>query len=502
MLRRLALLPIAVLACASACKKEPAQSPPREDPAGKSPTGATATAADGDAKAAAAAKAKAEGEAACKKAKLEGVLSWIADDYPAALACAKARNLPLVLDLWAPWCHTCLSMQQIVFTDPSFAADAPRFVFAALDTDRDANAAPVAKFPPAAWPTFYVVSPDEAVLARFVGAASTAQFHAFLDAGARAHAGGTAGPDTRLLAAERALAAKDLATAEQELTAALAAAPRDWARRPDALVSLIGAKQKRGDMIGCVELAERSMGDTGSAASATDFLYFAAACATALVEPADKADKGARPDAATVARVKRLREAAVARWQKLIDDPAAPLTVDDRSDAMANLREALVALGKKADARAVAERQRALLDETAAKAGSPMGAMTYNWPRAEVYAFLERPLELVPALEKSARDLPDEYDPPARLGWIYWKGGKLDEAAKWTDAALKLVYGPRKVRVLNQRASIAAQAGDRAAERAARAEIVKTLEALPPSQTTPDAIEKARATLADLDAKR
>lgn len=485
--RWLALLPIAVLACK---KEPPAQPPPREDPA-------AAAKAKAEAEAQARAKAKADGEAACAKARPEGVLAWIEDDYPAALACARARDLPLVLDLWAPWCHTCLSMQSTVFTDKSFQADAARFVFASLDTDRDANAAPVAKFPPAAWPTFYVIGPDEAVLARFVGAASVAQFHAFLDAGARARTGGAAGADAHLLAAERALAGKDLATAEQELAAALAAAPPDWPRRPDALVSLIGTRHKRGDLTGCVEIAEKSLGETGSAASATDFLYHATACAADLLE-AKGDDAPARPDPALAARIKKLREAAVARWQKLVDDAAAPLSIDDRSDAMANLRETLVALGRKAEARAVAERQRALLDDAAAKATSPMAAMTYNWPRAEVYAFLERPLELVPALEKSARDLPAEYDPPARLGWIYWKGKKLDEAARWTDAALRLVYGPRKVRVLTQRAEIAAQAGDRAAERAARAEIVKTLEALPPGQTTPEAIEKAKQTLAGL----
>ena len=43
-----------------------------------------------------------------------------------------------------------------------------------------------------------------------------------------------------------------------------------------------------------------------------------------------------------------------------------------------------------------------------------------------MYLYLGVPLELVPALEKSAADLPEEYDPPYRLAWIYWKDGKLD----------------------------------------------------------------------------
>lgn len=480
MARRLALVVIALVALA-ACKKE--KEPGTEAVPRKDEPAATAVKPAQPEKAA----------DPCAKAKPEGLLAWIHDDYPAALACAKAKNLPLVLDLWAPWCHTCLSMQTTVFTDKSFAPDAQRFVFAALDTDRDANAPAVAKFPLSAWPTFYVVGPDEGVLARFVGAASVTQFHAFLDAGARAKAQGAAGPDAFLLAAENALAKKDLEAAVPSLIAALGAAPADWPRRPDALVSLIGALHKQGELAKCVQLAEQSMADTGSAASATDFLIHAMGCAEAALEKTDPA--------VTPARVKKLREAAVARLQKLVDDPAAPLSVDDRSDAMANLREWLVELDRKAAAKAVAEKQRALLDEAAAKAPTPIAAMTYNWPRAEVYVFLERPLDLVPALERSVRDLPKEYDPAARLGWVYWKAGKLDEAAKWTDAALKLVYGPRRARTLAQRAEIAAKQGDKAAERAARAEIVKTLEALPPSQTTPEAIEKAKQALAALGDK-
>ncbi|MBA3396983.1 MAG: thioredoxin family protein [Deltaproteobacteria bacterium] len=427
----------------------------------------------------------------CTKAHAEGPLAWFRDDYAAALACAQQNKLPLVVDLWAPWCHTCLSMKSTVFQDPSFAATASKFVFVALDTDREVNAAAVDKFPIAAWPTFYVIGPDEAVLARFVGAASVAQFHAFLETGTRALAGGAAGPDAHLLAAERAVAAEDFATAETELTAALAAAPADWPRKADALVSLISSKHKRKDLVGCVELAEKALDETGTAASATDFLYRAMACATELAKDST--------DAAVLARVQKLRERAVARWQKLVDDPAAALSIDDRSDAMANLREALIVLGRKDEAKAVAEKQRALVDDAAAKAPTPMAAMTYLWPRAELYVFLERPLDLVPDVEKLAAALPKEYDPPARLGWLYFKAGKLDDAAKWTDRALLLAYGPRKVRVLTQRADIAKAQGDRSAERLFREEIVKTLERLPPGQATPAVITKAKQSLTDLD---
>ncbi len=423
---------------------------------------------------------------ACAKATAHGPLSWIEDDYPAALACAKSKDVPLVIDLWAPWCHTCLSMQTTVFMDPSFEAAANKFVFATIDTDREANAPVVAKLPLSAWPTFYVLAADETVLARYVGGASLAQFHAFLDAGAKAVTG-VAGADQHLLAAERALAKKDLATADTELTAALAAAPPAWVRRPDALVSLIQLKNKRNDIRGCISLATASINDTGSSASATDFVGIALECAETL----------AKNDAAGAAAVRAL---AIVRLEKLLAEEASTLSLDDRSDAMIYLRAALLSDDRKADATAVAEKQAALLADAAAKAPTPKAAMTYNWHLAEVHVFLGRPLDAVAALEKSARDLPGEYDPPARLGWVFLKGDKLADAATWTDKAIALAYGPRKARVLAQRAEIAAKQGDAKAERSYREQVVALWSSLPPGQASPDALAKAKKALAQVDA--
>jgi tetratricopeptide (TPR) repeat protein len=418
----------------------------------------------------------------CGKATVEGPLAWIADDYGSALACARQKKVPVVVDIWAPWCHTCLSMQSTVFVDPSFAKDKDRFVFVKLDGDKEINARALGKLSISAWPTFYVVGQDETVLARWVGAASVGQFHDFLDAGARATAGGQAASDAHLLSAQRALAAKDSASADTELAAALAAAPETWPRRAEALGSLIMTKWKRSDLPGCLDVAEKHMDETGNTAAASDFLVTAMSCAEASEKDA--------PD-----RVKALREKAVARWKQLLAESASPMSVDDRSDAMASTREALEALGNKDEAHIVAEKQRAMLDDAAAKAATPFAAMTYNWPRAEVYVYLGRALDLVPALEKSAKDLPEEYDPRARLGWLYLKAGKLDDAARWTDQALSLVYGPRKARIVTQRADIAKAAGDTAAERTYREQVVKLWESLPPEQQSADNLAKAKAAL-------
>ena len=78
----------------------------------------------------------------------------IADDFPAALAKAKAEGKPLFVDVWAPWCHTCLSLRAYVLSDPAFVGRfGDKFVFATIDTEKDQNQAFVASHPVEAWPT-------------------------------------------------------------------------------------------------------------------------------------------------------------------------------------------------------------------------------------------------------------------------------------------------------------------------------------------------------------
>lgn len=413
----------------------------------------------------------------------EGVLHWFHDDYAGALACARDKGVPLAIDMWAPWCHTCLSMQAYVLTDERFADYDRRFVFLALDTDREINAAPVAKFPPAAWPTFFVVSPiDESIQARFVGGGTVEQITSFLDDGERGHQALQGGALTEYeeaaRAGDRAASTKDWDRARSSYGDALAKAPPSWSRAPDVMVSLIAAHARAKAWPDCADAAKRWLDATGRSASATDFAAHALGCATELKDTA-------------------LQEAIAKRLTALVDDREAQLSVDDRSDALMYLRQTLDGLGRKDEARAIADRQRALLDDTAGKA-EPREAMMYNWPRAEVYAYLDRELELVPALERSVKDLPKEYDPPYRLAWLLLEAGKPDDARRWAEQAETLAYGPRKARVQGLLAQIHAKRGDRVAERAARAAVVATLEALPADARNPDAIAKAKSELAAL----
>ena len=436
------------------------------------------------------------------KTEKTGAITWFVDDLPAARDCARKRDKPVVIDAWAPWCHTCISMQTYVFPDPSLSPLADRFVFVATDTDKEENAAVVEQYPPAAWPTFFVISPDGEVLGRYVGAASVAQFRDFLIESEKTFLAGAKlppGPLAELVAAEKKtieaaqLPAADprraeaLAEAELRYKKALELAPADWPRRPDVLVSTVAVLRQQADPNPCVDFAIAHMGATGRTSSAADFIGTARSCASRL-ETSDPA----RFEAFTTKAVERLIE--------LIADEDAPLTADDRADAMMYLRFLHEDLGQPEQAVAVAKAQRALLDQAAAAAPDPFAAMTYNWPRAEVYAYLQVPLELVPALEKSAADLPLEYDPPYRLAWIYKQAGKLDEAIPWARKAAELAYGPRKARAQAQLADLLRATGDTAAELEARRALISIYEGLPPGQARPGDLEQAKIDLAALEA--
>lgn len=411
-------------------------------------------------------------------------IRWHADDYPGALAEARRTGRPLVVDLWAPWCHTCLSMKKTVLRDPALAPLADRFVWLALDTDRPVNAAALTRLPPEVWPTFFVVDPtDERIVARLLGSADVATFAAFLRRGA-----GPAPAEEHARTADAAAAAGRHAEAAKHYAAALTAGGDDWIRAPSVLVSRMNALYRAGAYADCVALGRDGLvrAARGHGPAAADFVYYIDACA----RTDDRVDAGE----------KAALEAASTALDRVLADAGAPLTVDDRSEALRIARELRLALGDAPGARARAEAQRRVLD-AASTGADPRTAMTWLWPRAEVYAFLGEPAKLIPEFEAVAAALPGEYEPPYRLAWVQWKAGRLDAARGSARRAIERVYGPRAARAWQLLADIERARGDRAATRAALAEVVAVWKAQPEGQRRPAALAAAEATLAAFDAE-
>jgi tetratricopeptide (TPR) repeat protein len=391
-------------------------------------------------------------------------IPWIEDDYARALAEARAADKPLVVDAWATWCHTCLSMKNFVFTDPAFGPVADRFVWLSLDTERPESAPVLAKFPVTAWPTFFVIDPrDESVSARWLGSATAVQFKQFLADGQAEMRRGGSDPRSE---ADRAALAKDWRRAAELYGRA--------GDRPDVLVSRLDAYWKAGDLEACTAFAKEKMDRTGDSQSAIDFAMVALACA----------DKQNDDD---------LRRLVETRLTGLVADRyGTRFAIDDLGFAYITLFELREKRGDKEGAKRAAEDLLRDLGDAARKAPDAYAASTFNVARAIAYVYLGRGREAVAMLEASEKALPNDYNPPFQLARVLRDLGDYDAALAAVDRSLPKAYGPRKGGILGVRAELFEKKGDLAAAARAYDEQAAFYESLPVEQRPAERLAKAR----------
>lgn len=388
-------------------------------------------------------------------------LAFVDDDVAAATAQAKAGHKLLFVDAWAKWCHTCLSMKSYVLSDPALRPFADRVVFAAVDTDRPENAAFVAHYAIDAWPTFFAIDPDSGkLLGYWPGSASVQEMARFLTESIDARDAletdklPPGSPLARLLAAKAAQAAHDYKAAADHYAAAIEVAPTDWPRRSEALRGWVQSLSHAHRFSQCATVGVQHMTEVHGASMPADFLYYAFACTRALRSPERAA----------------MREKLVARMRQVAADNSADRTADDRADAYSILADALVEMGQTKEALSAENARLAILEQAAASAPSPEAAATFDYGRALAYVALGRADDAVKLLEKREQELPDTFEPPARLADVLVALKRWKPALAAIDRALPKAYGPRKLRYLETKAKIQHELGDAAGR-------VRTLEA-------------------------
>lgn len=428
-------------------------------------------------------------------------IDWIEDDFQKARELAKKKKKPIVVDLWAKWCHTCLSMKAHVFTDAQIEAYAKKFVWLSLDTDKLENARALKLMPVDAWPTIYVFSPvDDSIQGRMVGAATPEQLIGLFEQGLEGHKGVLARKDgfkkaphmAQWREADTLMAEGEPGLAAFRYGKAYHLSPRGWARRQELVSAWALALYQADKFDKCLKIGGSHLvpATKAVAASAADFIQTVNGCADGLI----RTGKGGELEA----EISRFRRRAVVALKGLLDRKDGHLTVDDRADAMRILRELYLDLDRQDEAKAIAEAQLKLLDEAALAAPDQKARAMYNWPRSEVYLFLGRGPDLVDQLRYSAQQLPNEYDPIYRLAWMLHKLGRDQEAVEPAQQAANMTYGPRKARALTLLGDIHEALGNLTETRRARMGAVAMLEGLPQSQRSPKAIEAARQALARL----
>lgn len=378
-------------------------------------------------------------------------LTFIENDIPAATKQAMSAHKALFVDAWAVWCHTCSSMRHTVLDQPALAALAERVVFASVDTDRPENAAFLDRYAVTVWPTFFMIDPESGkLLGYWPGAASLRELRGFvtdsLDALDRLREKKLPpdSPLARLIAAKHAQASHDYSLAAKRYAALIASAPKSWPRRSEALLGWVQSLFQSDGGAKCARTGVKHLSGVEGAAMPADYCYYTLACAKHVHGPERK----------------KLLGAVVARLRELTAHPPPGASADDRADALGILSDALVAVGDRKAAGAASRKRLSILEQAAAAAPTPEAASTYDDGRAGAYVALGRADDAIALLEKREKQLPDSFEPPARLASVFADLERWKEALAAIDRALAHAYGPRALRYLALKARIQHALGD------------------------------------------
>jgi tetratricopeptide (TPR) repeat protein len=411
---------------------------------------------------------------------------FVENDYPRALAEARARHVPLFVDTWATWCHTCLSMKSYVFPDPALRGFASRFVWLSLDTEQGENAAVVSKLGVRVLPTLYVLeSTTEQPVLAWPGSLTATELADLLGdaelAARRGDAGGEAA--AALLRGQQATAGGKVGEAIAAYRAALTASPAGWPRRPRAVDALVTGLADDKQLAACVTVGADEAPKLPPGTALADVLRASMGCAEDLARTA--------PERA------RLNDLAGV-GERVVLDPAQPILADDRSDLYDYVVHALRDLGRADDARRVARSWATFLEDQAGRAPDPAARAVFDAHRLLAYLAVGEPERALPMLAQSEQDFPADYNPPARLGTALLQMKRYDDALAAVKRALDRAYGPRKLRLWSLEADVFEAKKDRASARHALEQALDYAKTLPLTGGYPklrDALEKRAAKL-------
>lgn len=374
-------------------------------------------------------------------------------------------------------------MRSHVFTDARLGRLAGRFVWLEMNGEEERNAEFLEQFPVDAWPTLFVVDPTSAsVVVRWIGSTGAAQLERMLVDAERSSRAPRDEATAALARADRLNGKGDAEAAEAAYRDALARGGRAWARRPRAVESLVMLLSLSSSPERCADTARSEAPSLPRGPSFGNVVAMGLGCALSMPEGAPA------------------RAAALSAFEPLASEglQIPSLLADDRAGLFELAASAATERGDEAGARAIAERWWKFLEAEAARAPTPEARAALDTSRLSAAVALGDPGRALPALLASDRDLPRQLDSPYRLASVYRLMGRHAEALAANDRALALTNGPRRLRVLQQRALIAEAAGDRGAARRALEDALAFDAKLPTPQRNPRLAAELQQRLARL----
>src|SRR6266536_1495084 len=373
-------------------------------------------------------------------------------------------------------------MRAYVFTDKALQRPAGQFVWLSLDVEKAENAVYKKRYGVDALPMFFVLDPKtEKAALRWVGGATVPQLQKLLADGLTAVRGKARGVEDVLARADLSYANADYAKAAAEYKEALRLAPPGWSRSARATESLLYAQYQTKDYAGCAKVARDAYPRLRSTSSAASVAASGLSCALELP----------KEDASRVELVNSLGAAS----REIIAGARKDIAADDVSSVFETLAAERADAKDEAGKKKVLEERAAFLEGAAARARTPDARAVFDSHRLGTYLDLGEPGRAIPMLQASERDLPDDYNPPARLAAAYRAMKKYDEALGASGRALAKAYGPRKLGILQTRADIYKEMGNVEAARKTMEDAVKLAESLPEGQRSERTIASLKKNL-------
>ena len=366
--------------------------------------------------------------------------------------------------------------------DEALRKQAGRFVWLEVNTEQPSSAPFLALFPIESWPTLLIVDPaTERAGLKWLGSVTVAQLEQLLDDGQRAVQGSSKDPLERaLVEADRLQGSGNSAKAADAFAALLARARPQWPDRVRVQESLALALQDAGRWQDCVDAALQAAPTLPPGHSRSDVIGTGLVCAVMAPDPCPWRPAG-------LAALEPLAQAELQDELQL---------ADDRSGLYEFLVMAHRKQGDEPTARKMAREWLAYLAHEAAAAPSPEARSSLDAHRLEAALDLGDPALAVPALLQSERDLPADFNPPARLAIAYRELGRYPEALAESQRAFDRAVGPRRVRILSDRAAIFEKQGDSAARRKTLQQALDLAAAMPAAQQPAGEVAKVRKALA------
>lgn len=360
-------------------------------------------------------------------------------------------------------------MRANVFTDSALARYAGQFVWLSIDIEKASNAPLLKKLTIEGVPSFFVLDgKTEKVAFRWLGSATVAQFGRIFDDALRAVGGSRDRTKEMLARADRLYAEGKNAEAAKAYQETLAAAPPGWPSYGRATESLLFAQQASGEFPVCVATALKAYPKLKNTASASNVASVGLDCALSL--PAENPD-----------RAKHIAALETAS-REVLGNPKVKIAADDRSGIYTALIAARDDAKDTAGKRRTTEEWAAFLEKEAAAARTPDQRAVYDSHRLSAYLELEAPERAIPMLQQSERDLPGDYNPPARLAVAYNAMKQYADALAASDRALAKAYGPRKLGILQTRADIYFAMGEKEEAQQTMSDAIALAESPPEGQ--------------------